>query len=213
MTDAAADAVCGCAGFITTFWWRTNCLPDSFISKQDRALEAYSNSTPVTFLHNRRVFRGEKNKSVRAKSSRRRTMDLKNFSQRGFFEGKWKSLCDHSTCEKIQPSLKNDCFCITCHINHDADVDILSQNGFRYDCLRRGLQNGLNISSSDQKAPSGAGCPVEKQFFLLQKVLRETSLPATVDRRDDPIFPTGDEITIVYFAELEESLAAFFEGR
>lgn len=141
-------------------------------------------------------------------------MDCDRYPQRGFFEGKWKSLCDHSTCEKVQDTR---CYCIYCHLGRDADHNtVLSQNGVNYDCFHRALlQADLTIEGNgDQKVCRGLSlCPVQLEFFLLQRILRETGRPPTVDRRDDPRCPAGNEITIVYLAELQESQAPFFEGK
>ncbi|KAK7484019.1 hypothetical protein BaRGS_00024754, partial [Batillaria attramentaria] len=56
-------------------------------------------------------------------------------------------------------------------------------------------------------------CPVEEQYILLQSVLRDHQLPATVDRTDSPrTRHTKNDITIVILAEVEEGIPPLFEG-
>ena len=52
-----------------------------------------------------------------------------------------------------------------------------------------------------------------KEFTLLQTVLSDVGLPATIDRTMTSHRPSNSDVTIVLLADLKSALPIFFEGR
>ena len=73
--------------------------------------------------------------------------------------------------------------------------------------------NGVPATEDDHVNSHADHSERYKEFTLLQTVLRDVGLPATIDRTMTSHGPSNSHVTIVLLADLETALPTFLEGR